>query len=192
MFFSIQNSVFSIFIIHHSSFMPKTFTPENTVKAQELLTHYPEPSAAILPMFHLAEAEFGLINEEAEKLVAKLCQVSQARAHSVWTFYHMYARTPRGKYHIRVCHNITCSLLGAEHIIETLKSKLGLKSEGTTEDGLFSLERVECLGACGGAPSMLVNEELYENLTEEKVEKLLDELHTKEIGNRKQGMGNRN
>jgi NADH-quinone oxidoreductase E subunit len=153
-----------------------TLSPPSQAIADALLKKYPEPSAAILPMFHLAEAEFGLIDDEAEKMVAELCRVSQVRAHAVWSFYHMFARAPRGKYHIRVCHNISCSLLGAEHIIETLKAKLKLKEEGVTEDGLFSLERVECLGACGGAPALLVNEELYENVTEEKIDELLGNL----------------
>ena len=160
--------------------MNKTFSPKRQTQAEALLKHYPQhPEAAMLPMLNLAESEFGLVDDEAELLVAELCRVSQVRVHNAWAFYHMYARQPRGKYHIRVCHNISCSLLGAEHLIDILQEKLGLNGEGTTGDKLFSLERVECLGACGGAPVMLVNEELYEDLTEEKVNNLLEELRRK-------------
>jgi NADH-quinone oxidoreductase E subunit len=159
--------------------MSKSLSQELQAQAQELLKHYPEPAFAILPVFHLAQSEFGLIDEEAEKMVAELCGISQVRAHSVWSFYHMFARQPRGKYHIRVCHNVSCTLLGAEDLIAFLLKRIGLEQEGTSADGLFSLERVECLGACGGAPAMLVNEDLYENLTEEKIDKILADLRNK-------------
>ena len=161
--------------------MPKSFTPERQSEAEALLKHYPEehPSAALLPMMHLAEKEFGLIDDEVEELVAGICKVSPVKVHNVWSFYHMYARQYRGKYHIRICHNITCSLLGAEHLIDYLQKKLELDEPGTTEDGMFSLERVECLGSCGTAPAMLVNEDWHENLTEEKIDNLLDELRNK-------------
>ncbi|NQS98734.1 MAG: NAD(P)H-dependent oxidoreductase subunit E [candidate division Zixibacteria bacterium] len=160
--------------------MTKTFPPQRQTQAEALLKHYPHhPEAAMLPMLNLAESEFGLIDDEAELLVAELCRVSQVRVHNAWAFYHMYARQPRGKYHIRVCHNISCSLLGAEHLIDILQEKLGLEGEGTTEDKLFSIERVECLGSCGTAPALLVNEDLYENMTEEKIKNLLEELRLK-------------
>ncbi len=156
--------------------MSKTLSPEKLKQAETLLQHYPEPEAALLPMLHLAESEFGVIDDEAEQAVAELCKVSQVKVHNVWSFYHMYARKPRGKFHFRVCHNISCSLLGAEELLEFMLKEMGLEGEGTSADGLFSLERVECLGACGGAPALLVNEELYENLTQEKIEKLIRNL----------------
>ena len=158
-----------------------TFSPTHQAAAEALLKRYPDnqPQAALLPMLHLAEQEFGLVNAEVEAMVANLCKCPAAKVHQVWTFYHMFARAYRGKYHIRVCHNISCSLLGAEHLIDFMQKKLGLSGPGTTEDGMFSLERVECLGSCGTAPAMLVNEELYENLDDEKIEKLLEELRCK-------------
>ena len=156
--------------------MPKTLSPEKQKLAENLLQLYADPAAALLPMLHLAESEFGVIDDEAEQAVAELCKVSQVKVHGVWTFYHMYARKPRGKYHFRVCHNISCSLLGAEDLLAFMQKEMGLEGDGTSEDGLFSLERVECLGACGGAPAMLVNEELYENLTQEKLEKVIRNL----------------
>ena len=127
-------------------------------------------------MLHLAEKEFGVIDAEAEKAVAELCRVPQVRVHQVWSFYHMFTRQPRGKYHFRVCHNLSCTLMGAEDLVSILQKEFGLEGEGTSPDGLFSLERVECLGACGGAPAILVNEELYENLDREKLEKLIRNL----------------
>ncbi len=161
--------------------MPKTFTPEYQTAADALLKRYPaeQPNAALLPMLHLAEKEFGLVDDEIEAMIADLCSVSQVKVHNVWSFYHMYARQPRGKYHIRICHNISCSLLGTEHLIDHLQKKLGLDGPGTASDGMFSLERVECLGACGTAPVMLVNEDLQENLTVDKIDQLLEELRKK-------------
>ena len=158
-----------------------TFSPTNQAAAETLLKKYPDsqPQAALLPMLHLAEAEFGLVNAEVEAMVANLCKCSAVKAHQVWSFYHMYARAYRGKYHIRICHNISCSLLGAEHLIDYIQNKLGLTGPGTTEDGMFSLERVECLGSCGTGPAMLVNEDLYEDLTEEKVDSLLADLRNR-------------
>lgn len=159
----------------------KEFKSNNKAEAEKLLEYYPgHPEAALLPMLHLAEKEFGVIDEEAEQAVAELCRVTQVQVHRVWSFYHMYARRPRGKYHFRVCHNISCTLLGAEDIITVLLKEMGLEGEGTTEDKLFSFERVECLGACGGAPALLVNEELYENMTREKLEKLIRDFKSGE------------
>jgi len=94
----------------------------------------------------------------------------------VSTFYSMYHKQPVGRNLIQVCTNISCALMGAEHVKEYLAQKLGIKAGGTTPDGKFTLICVECLGACGGAPMMQVNDTYYENLTREKIDKILVEL----------------
>ena len=100
--------------------MAKEFSTKIKTEAESLLKRYPEPAAAILPVMHLAERDFGLINDEAEKMIARMCEVSQIRVHEVLTFYHMYRKKePRGKYHIMACQNISCSLLGAEELTQT-------------------------------------------------------------------------
>lgn len=150
---------------------------ENTLKsAQIILSHYPNKEAALLPLLHLAQKEFGYISLEAEKYVAQFLQLPLPRVHSVVTFYTMFSQKPLGKYHIQICKNISCSLLGAHHLIEYVINKLKIKHKEVTEDKKFSLELVECLGSCGTAPVIRINETFYENLTKEKVDKILNEL----------------
>ena len=160
--------------------MPKQLSDSTKSKIEGALKKYPEPPAALLPVMNLVEKEIGVIDGEAEQMIADICSTTRTKVHEAWTFYHMFARKPRGKYHFRVCHNISCSLLGAENIIDLLLQEIGLEGEGTTEDGLFSFERVECLAACGNAPAMLVNEDWHEDLTEEKIRNLIQELRRKE------------
>ena len=162
--------------------MPKEFSPEIKKEAEAVIAQYPSPASAILPLMHLAEREFQVVDADIEKMLAEMCRITQVRAHEIWTFYHMYVTKPRGKYHFRVCHNISCTLLGAEDIISHLMKKFGLDSEGTTEDGLFSLERVECLGACEGSPSMLVNEDLHSLVSIGELDDLIERLKKKESG----------
>jgi NADH-quinone oxidoreductase subunit E len=103
--------------------------------------------------------------------------VSEVRA--VATFYTMFNKEPVGKYHIQVCQNLTCSLLGAESLISYLEQKLGITCGQITPDGKFSLSRVECLGSCGTAPVMQINDDYFENLTAEKIDQILVELDKK-------------
>jgi len=88
----------------------------------------------------------------------------------------MYNRKPVGKYHVQICRNISCSLLGAEHLIDHVARKLGVRPGETTPDGKFTLAKVECLGSCGTAPVMQVNDEYHENLTVESIDRILDQL----------------
>jgi NADH:ubiquinone oxidoreductase subunit E len=94
----------------------------------------------------------------------------------VATFYTMYNRKPVGKYHLQVCRNLSCSLMGAEHLIEHVAGRLGVRPGETTADGKFTLSTVECLGSCGTAPVMQVNDDYYEDLSEDKVDAILDGL----------------
>ena len=143
---------------------------------ERLLTRYPDKEAVILPALYLAQREFGHVSDEAIVFIAGLLGLSPARIEGVATFYTMYNRKPVGKYHVQICRNISCSLLGAEHLIEHVAGKLGVKPGGTTPDGKFTLSQVECLGSCGTAPVMQVNDDYFENLTEASIDAILDKL----------------
>jgi len=141
-----------------------------------MLARYPDRQAAILPTLHLAQREFGFLSPETISTVAALLGFTPAQIEGVATFYTMYNRKPVGKYHLQVCRNLSCSLMGAEALIEHMSRKLGIKPGGTTADGTFTLSTVECLGSCGTAPVMQINDDYYENLTEESVDAILDGL----------------
>ena len=156
--------------------MSVAFSENGRAEFERLLTRYPDKEAVILPALHLAQREFGHVSDEAIVYVAGLLGVSPAQIEGVATFYTMYNRKPVGKYHVQICRNISCSLLGAEHLIEHVAGKLGVKPGGTTPDGKFTLSLAECLGSCGTAPVMQVNDDYYENLTEASIDAILDRL----------------
>jgi NADH-quinone oxidoreductase subunit E len=141
-----------------------------------LLTRYPDKEAVILPALHLAQREQGYVSDDAVVHIAELLGTSPARIEGVATFYTMYNRKPVGKYHVQICRNISCSLLGAEHLIAHVSRKLGVAPGETTPDGRFTLAKVECLGSCGTAPVMQVNDDYHENLTAERIDAILDGL----------------
>jgi NADH-quinone oxidoreductase subunit E len=143
---------------------------------EAIRSRYPDQEAAILPALHLAQREFGYVSDEAIGYLAGLLGFQPARIEGVATFYTMYNRKPVGKYHVQICRNLSCSLLGAEHLIEHVSKKLGVKPGETTPDGKFTLTAVECLGSCGTAPVMQVNDDYHESLTEETIDALLDRL----------------
>jgi len=132
--------------------------------------------AAVLPTLWLAQEQFGWISEDVMHYVADLLKVSYNHILGVVTFYTMYNKKPVGKYHIQVCANVSCMLRGSDNLVEHLERKLGVKVGETTPDKLFTLDEVECLGSCGTAPMMQVNDDYYENLTAEKIDKLLEEF----------------
>jgi NADH-quinone oxidoreductase E subunit len=152
------------------------FSEETRAKYERLLTRYPNRQAAILPTLYLAQREFGHLSDEAILYVADLLGFSPAYIYGVATFYTMYNKKPVGKYHLQVCRNLSCSLMGAEHLIEHVAGKIGVQPGETTADGRFTLSTVECLGSCGTAPVMQVNDDYYENLTEESIDAILDGL----------------
>lgn len=156
--------------------MSLAFSEETRAKHDRLLTRYPNREAAILPTLYLAQREFGYLSDEAILYVADLLGFTPARIYGVATFYTMYNKKPVGKYHLQVCRNLSCSLMGAEHLIEHVARKIGVKPGETTADGKFTLSTVECLGSCGTAPVMQVNDDYYENLTEESIDAILDGL----------------
>jgi NADH-quinone oxidoreductase subunit E len=157
---------------------------EATVLSEELKTRitqlkerYPQSKSALLPALHLAQREHdGWLSEDVMAEVAEVMGLPPAEVRSVVSFYTLFNRQPVGRYLVQVCTNISCSLLGAEYIVNHLERKLGIGVGETTPDGLFTLLEVECLGSCGTAPMMQVNDTYYENLTVERVAKILSEL----------------
>ncbi len=156
--------------------MSPEFSNQTRKKIEEILSRYPHKEAAILPILHLAQREFGSISEEEEKLVAGVLGIKPIKVREVVSFYTMINRKPVGKYHIQVCSNLSCTLMGAEKLIEYLTEKLGIRPGETTPDQRFTLTTVECLGACEQAPSMMINFEYYGDLNRKKIDEILDKL----------------
>ena len=149
------------------------FSSEAFAEYKETVKRYPDRHSALLPTLHLAQREFGWISPDTMKFVANLLELPVMKVYETVTFYTMFNKKPVGKYHIQVCTNISCSLLGAEHIVEYLQEKLGVKVGETTDDNKFTLTEVECLGSCGTAPVMMINDDYYENLTPERIDNIL-------------------
>ncbi len=155
------------------------FSEKKLKEVERIKKKYPVERSAVMSVLYLAQDEFGYINDEVIEYVAELLNMAPTRVKEVATFYTMYNKKPVGKYHIQVCHNLTCTLMGAETIVEYIEKKLGITVGETTKDGLFTLSEVECLGACGTAPVMQVNDTYYEQLTPEKIDQILEELKKK-------------
>ncbi len=149
---------------------------QNLAKLEELKTKYPTTKSLTLPVLWMVQEEHGWISTEAMKYVADLLHLPVRHVYGVVTFYTMFNVKPVGKYHLQVCTNISCQLLGGEKISEHVCKKLNIKLGETTPDQRFTVTEVECLGSCGTAPMMQVNERYYENLTVEKIDSLLEEF----------------
>ncbi len=153
--------------------MSVAFSEENLKEFNRLLTRYPDREAVILPSLHLVQQQYGNVSNEGIEYVAGLLGLSAARIEGVATFYTMYNRKPVGKYHVQICRNIACSLLGAEHLIDHVSGKLGVKPGQTTPDGRFTLLPVVCLGACDHGPAMMIDFELHGDLTVDGIDAIL-------------------
>jgi NADH-quinone oxidoreductase subunit E len=137
---------------------------------------YPERRTAILPAMHVVLKEVGYYNQNILKEIADLLELSEMQVSETVSFYTYFPKEGVGKYHIQVCTNLSCSLLGAEELVKYLEDKLKIKAGETTSDGLFTLSTVECSGSCGTAPVMQINQTYYENLTKAKVDQILEDL----------------
>jgi NADH-quinone oxidoreductase E subunit len=156
--------------------MSVRFSPAAQAKFETIVSRYPVRRAAIMPTLWLAQEEFGYLSLEVMEYVAALLALSPAFVASVASFYTMYYKKPMGQHHVQVCRNLSCSLVGADRIIDCLRKRLGIEVGETTADGKFSLSEVECLASCGTAPMMQVNDDFWENLTPERTLELIDRL----------------
>lgn len=152
------------------------FSPAAQAKFEQILTRYPIKRAAIMPTLWLAQEEFGWLSHETLAYVAGLLELSPAFVASVASFYTMYYKRPMGRHHVQVCTNLSCALVGSDRIVDCLRQRLGVDVGGTTDDQRFSLSEAECLGSCGTAPMMQVNDDYWENLTPERTLEIIDRL----------------
>ena len=155
------------------------FNEETLELVQRIIQRYPEgkQKSALLPLLHLAQAEFdGWLSAPTMDYVASLLNILPIEVYEVASFYSMYNLKPVGKCVIEVCRTSSCWLMGAEDIIKYLENKLSIKAGETTEDGMFSIKTVECLGSCGTAPMMMCGSQFHEKLSFEKVDNILDKL----------------
>lgn len=149
---------------------------ENVARAREVVARYPKPRSALIPLLHLAQEQDGYVSEEAMSHLAELLDTTPAEVLGTASFYEMFKRQPVGRYLVGVCTNITCLLRGAYELLEHAESSLGVRVGGTTEDGELTLESMECLAACGGAPCVQVNYRYFENVTPNGLDALLDDV----------------
>jgi len=156
-----------------------SFTPETLEKIKIIISHYPagQHKSALIPILHIAQEELGgSLNVDIMDYVAGLLNITPIEVYEVATFYSQFYMDPVGKYVIEVCQTGPCAICGGEDMISYLEEKLNIKMGETTEDKLFSLKAVECLGACGSAPVMQVNTEFYESLDMQKIDEIIAKL----------------
>ena len=156
--------------------MAVEFSLETKQEFEAIVARYPKKEAAMLPVLYLAQREFGYLSSDAIEYVAKLMGQTPARVEGVVSFYTMLYMKPVGRHHVQVCRTLPCALAGAARITELIKKTLGVEVGQTTADGRFTLSEVECLASCGTGPMMQVNDDYYENLTEEKTKEILNSL----------------
>jgi NADH-quinone oxidoreductase E subunit len=147
-------------------------------RARQIMSRYPEKRSAVMPLLYLAMAEEGHLSDEGMKEVAEWCDITPAQVLSVASFYTMYKREKTGKYLISCCTSISCMLLGGDDVLHAVEDESGVPHGETDAEGLISVEHVECIGACGGAPAVQVNYELIEGVTPEKGRELVRWLET--------------
>jgi NADH-quinone oxidoreductase subunit E len=159
------------------------FSENKLQEVQAIINRYPEgkQKSALIPLLHMAQEEFGgWLSPESMDYVASLLGIESIEAYEVATFYSMYNLQPVGKHLFEVCHTGPCMLNGSDKIIKYIKAKLNIGVGETTEDGMFTLKTVECLGACGYAPLMQLGKHYREHLTEEKVDAIIEECRNKQ------------
>jgi len=152
------------------------FSEEAKKKYERILKRYPEKRAALLPVLGLAQREFGWISDEVAEYVGGLMDYPPSDVLSVASFYTLLRKEPVGKYHMEVCRNVSCWLMGANSCMDEIKTRLGVEAEDITSDGKFSWNFTECLASCGTAPAMQVGDRYYENLTPARINEIIDEL----------------
>ena len=144
-----------------------TWTQQTEERAAAILARYPERRSAVMPLLYLAMSEDGSLTDDGQRRVAELTGLTAAQVQSVASFYTMYKDTV-GDYLVSVCTSISCMLLGGDDVLDAVADETGVPDGETGDDGTFSVEHVECIGACGGAPAVQVNYELIEGVTPEQ------------------------
>jgi len=151
-------------------------SPDGAAKVEALIAQYPTKASALMPCIWVIMDEVGHVSEAGVDFLTEKLELTRARVHEVLSFYTMYRTEPQAEYTLQVCHNISCHIMGARPIIAHLEKRLGIRLGETTPDGKFAIEGVECLGACGLGPCLQLGKHLYEHLTPQKTDDLLDSL----------------
>ena len=159
-----------------------TFSPELEARFAKMIQNYPpgRQKGALIPMLMYAQDEIGAVTPELVQEVASRLSVKPVEVEEVIGFYSMLHRQPLGKYHVQVCTNISCLLTGGEELFHHACKKLGIGNRETTPDGQFSLEEVECMGACSWAPAVEINYDFHHKMTAEKFDQIIDSLAKKQ------------
>jgi len=151
-------------------------SPEARRDIEALKKTYETNQSALIPALHRAQAEQGWLSEETQREVADLLELTQQTVAGVVSFYTMFYQKPVGKYVLQVCRNLSCTMLGGQNVRKRLEERLGIAEGETTPDGRFTLLEVECLGSCGTAPVLMVNNRYVESISADDVDRLLSEL----------------
>ena len=154
------------------------FTADFENIAHEIVSRYPVKKSALIPLLHLAQEQAGYVSEEAMQHIAEIVEVTPAEVLGTCSFYEMFKLEPVGKFLVNICTNISCQLLGAEELLHHAEQTLQIKPGGTTDDGLFTLEDVECLAACTEAPCLQVNYRYVNKVTPADFDRLVGDLRT--------------
>ena len=155
------------------------FSDQFEERLAAMLTHYPSKRSVLVPTLLYAQDEAGFLSDEVIAEIASRLALTELDVRNVISYYSMLTTKPRGKFNVQVCTNIACLLRGGEELMKHCSERLGVGHKGTTADGLFSLEEVECIGACSWAPAVQVNYDFHENLTSEKLDQVLDDYRKK-------------
>ena len=152
------------------------FTDANVALAKEMIARVPRARSALIPLVHLAQEQDGYVTEDAMENIAELLGISPAEVYGTASFYEMFKFEPVGRYCVNICTNISCQLLGAYELLEHAEGQLGVKAGGTTPDGMFTLEDVECIAACTLAPCIQVNYRYFADQTPASFDALVADL----------------
>lgn len=158
-------------------------TEANVSLAREIIARYPVPKSALIPLLHLAQEQDGWVTEEAMAHIAELVGITPAEVLGTCSFYEMFKREPVGRYLVNVCTNISCLLDGGEELLEHVEVSLGVRAGGTTADGMFTVEDVECIAACTEAPCLQVNYRYRHRITHDEFDRLVADLRAGSLEN---------
>lgn len=151
---------------------------ENEVIAHEIISRYPRKKSALIPLLHLSQEQNGYVTDEAMEHIAELVEVTPAEVLGTMSFYEMFKRHEVGTYHVNICHGIACHLLGADELLHHAEESLGVKGGGTTDDGMFTVEGVECIAACTEAPCLQVNYRYVNKVSSSYFDELIEDLRS--------------
>jgi len=151
-------------------------SPEREALARQIISRYPVARSALIPLAHLAQEQDGYLTEEAMQDIAELIDCTPAEVYGTASFYEMLRMEPVGRYKVDVCTNISCLLLGADELLEHAERRLGVRRGGTTPDGVFTLEEVECVAACSEAPCLQVNYRYFNKVSPDDFDALVNDL----------------